>query len=109
VDLYIFLKKNLEYAGVSTTLTCSTFSVSMPMLTSLDCIVYSLFLLCQGGREFIQVYLPFTCPFLGLNLLTPFFQINQVEYMHSKGFLNRDIKPDNFLIGLGKKANQFAL
>ncbi|XP_066397995.1 uncharacterized protein [Miscanthus floridulus] len=26
--------------------------------------------------------------------------INRVEYMHQKGFLHRDIKPDNFLMGL---------
>ncbi|KAL8139843.1 hypothetical protein V2J09_005864 [Rumex salicifolius] len=32
--------------------------------------------------------------------------INRVEYVHCKSFLHRDIKPDNFLMGLGRRANQ---
>lgn len=43
---------------------------------------------------------------LALKLAATVPQISRVEYVHSKSFIHRDIKPDNFLMGLGKRANQ---
>ena len=33
------------------------------------------------------------------------FQISRIEFIHGKNFIHRDVKPDNFLMGLGKKGN----
>ncbi|OMJ85728.1 hypothetical protein SteCoe_12924 [Stentor coeruleus] len=32
--------------------------------------------------------------------------LDRLEYIHGKNFIHRDVKPDNFLIGLGEKSKQ---
>lgn len=31
--------------------------------------------------------------------------ITRIEFFHNNHFIHRDMKPDNFLVGVGKKAN----
>lgn len=35
--------------------------------------------------------------------------IARIEYVHCKSFIHRDIKPDNFLMGIGRHCNKVCI
>uniref|UniRef100_A0A3Q3VR18 non-specific serine/threonine protein kinase n=1 Tax=Mola mola TaxID=94237 RepID=A0A3Q3VR18_MOLML len=56
----------------------------------------------QGGGKVWQDFLNYVpANFTDSNIKL----IPRIEYIHSKNFIHRDVKPDNFLMGLGKKGN----
>ena len=43
---------------------------------------------------------------LKTTLMVGYQMIERIEYVHGKSFIHRDVKPDNFVIGYGKKSNK---
>lgn len=43
---------------------------------------------------------------LKTTLMVGYQMIERIEYIHNKTFIHRDIKPDNFVVGYGKKSSK---
>ena len=43
---------------------------------------------------------------LKTTLMVGYQMIERIEYIHGKTFIHRDIKPDNFVVGYGKKSSK---
>jgi hypothetical protein len=56
-------------------------------------------LLAQSDEEIVWLYVT-------VNEVLGVHQFYARDHLVAQNFIHRDIKPDNFLIGLGKKANQ---
>lgn len=56
-------------------------------------------LFVAGGRKFD----------LKTTLMIGYQMIERIEFIHNKGFIHRDIKPDNFVVGKGKKSNKVCI
>lgn len=43
---------------------------------------------------------------LKTSLMIGYQMIERIEFIHNKKYLHRDVKPDNFVVGSGKKSHK---
>lgn len=68
---------------------------------------YNVMVMDLFGSSLEDIYVNIGRKFdLKTTLMIGIQMIERLEFIHGKGYLHRDIKPDNFVIGKGKKSNK---
>jgi casein kinase 1 len=71
---------------------------------------YNVLIMDLYGESLMDLFEANGCKFdLKTTLMIGYQMIERIEYVHGKHYLHRDVKPENFVMGNGKKAHRLYL
>jgi casein kinase 1 len=71
---------------------------------------YNLMVMDLFGQSLEDLFLQYGRKFdLKTTLMIGYQMVERVEYIHTRNYIHRDVKPDNFVMGRGKKQNKVCM